>query len=285
MTSVISAQNVNKSYGNFKALDQVNFELEKGRILGLIGPNGAGKTTLLKAVLGLTTCSGDLKVLGLDPHKQRDELMKRVCFVADVAVLPRWIKVSQAIDFVEGVHPKFDREVCEKYLKKTKIKRESKVKSLSKGMVAQLHLSLIMAIDVDILILDEPTLGLDILYRKSFYESLLNDYFDEDRTIIITTHQVEEIEHILSDLMFIQDGKIVLDDSMDDVAQSYFEVMVEKEFEEAALALEPISVREVFGQKVCLFNGVERAQLEEMGKIRKPSVADLFVAKLKGEEE
>lgn len=284
MTSVISAQNVNKSYGNFKALDQVNFELEKGRILGLIGPNGAGKTTLLKAVLGLTTCSGDLKVLGLDPHKQRDELMKRVCFVADVAVLPRWIKVSQAIDFVEGVHPKFDRALCEKYLKKTKIKRESKVKSLSKGMVAQLHLSLIMAIDVDILILDEPTLGLDILYRKSFYESLLNDYFDEERTIIITTHQVEEIEHILSDLMFIQDGKIVLDDSMDEVAQSYFEVMVEKEFEEAALALEPISVREVFGQKVCLFNGVERSQLEEMGKIRKPSVADLFVAKLKGEE-
>lgn len=284
MASVISAQNVNKSYGNFKALDQVNFELEKGRILGLIGPNGAGKTTLLKAVLGLTTCSGDLKVLGLDPHKQRDELMKRVCFVADVAVLPRWIKVSQAIDFVEGVHPKFDRAICEKYLKKTKIKRESKVKSLSKGMVAQLHLSLIMAIDVDILILDEPTLGLDILYRKAFYESLLNDYFDEERTIIITTHQVEEIEHILSDLMFIQDGKIVLDDSMDDVAQSYFEVMVEKEFEEAALALDPISVREVFGQKVCLFNGVERAQLEEMGKIRKPSVADLFVAKLKGEE-
>lgn len=284
MSSVISAKEVSKSYGHFKALNNVNLELEQGRILGLIGPNGAGKTTLLKAVLGLTTCSGDLKVLGLDPHKQRDELMKRVCFVADVAVLPRWIKVSQAIDFVEGVHPKFDRDLCEKYLKKTKIKRESKVKSLSKGMVAQLHLSLIMAIDVDILILDEPTLGLDILYRKSFYESLLNDYFDENRTIIITTHQVEEIEHILSDLVFIQDGKIVLDDSMDEVAQAYFEVMVEKEFEEAALALQPISVREVFGQKVCLFNGVERTKLEGMGKIRKPSVADLFVAKLNGGE-
>ena len=210
MANVISAKNVNKSYGDFKALNDVNFELEKGRILGLIGPNGAGKTTLLKAVLGLTNYSGDLKVLGLDPHKQRDELMQRVCFVADVAVLPRWIKVSQAIDFVEGVHPKFNRELCEKYLKETKIKRDSKVKALSKGMVAQLHLALIMAIDADLLILDEPTLGLDILYRKSFYESLLNDYFDSERTIIITTHQVEEIEHILSDLVFIQDGEIVL---------------------------------------------------------------------------
>lgn len=283
MTNVISANNVNKSYGNFKALSNVNFELGKGRILGLIGPNGAGKTTLLKAVLGLTTYSGDLKVLGLDPHKQRDELMKRVCFVADVAVLPRWIKVSQAIDFVEGVHPKFNRELCEKYLSETKIKRESKVKALSKGMVAQLHLALIMAIDADLLILDEPTLGLDILYRKSFYETLLNDYFDSERTIIITTHQVEEIEHILSDLVFIQDGQIVLDDSMDAVGQSYFEVMVEKEFEGAALALNPMNVREVFGQKVCLFNGVERAKLEEMGKVRKPSVADLFVAKMRGE--
>lgn len=201
MSNIIEAKGLNKQYGNFKALDNVSFELESGRILGLIGPNGAGKTTLLKSLLGLTPFEGELNIFGLDPHKQRDELMKRVCFIADVAVLPRWIKVSQAIDFVEGVHPRFSRELCEKYLEQTKIKRNSRVKSLSKGMVVQLHLALIMAIDADLLILDEPTLGLDILFRKSFYEQLLNDYFDDNRTIIITTHQVEEIEHILSDLI------------------------------------------------------------------------------------
>ncbi|WP_018624259.1 ABC transporter ATP-binding protein [Kangiella aquimarina] len=283
MSNIIEAKGLNKQYGNFKALDNVSFELESGRILGLIGPNGAGKTTLLKSLLGLTPFEGELNIFGLDPHKQRDELMKRVCFIADVAVLPRWIKVSQAIDFVEGVHPRFSRELCEKYLEQTKIKRNSRVKSLSKGMVVQLHLALIMAIDADLLILDEPTLGLDILFRKSFYEQLLNDYFDDNRTIIITTHQVEEIEHILSDLIFIQDGKIVLDDSMDAIADSYFEVMVEKEFEEAALAMKPLNVREVFGQKVCLFSGIAKEQLQELGKVRKPSVADLFVAKMKGE--
>ncbi len=283
MSNILEAKGLNKRYGSFKALDNVSFELAQGRILGLIGPNGAGKTTLLKSVLGLTPFEGELNIFGLDPHKQRDELMQRVCFIADVAVLPRWIKVSQAIDFVEGVHPRFSRELCEKYLEQTKIKRNSRVKALSKGMVVQLHLALIMAIDADLLILDEPTLGLDILFRKSFYEQLLNDYFDENRTIIITTHQVEEIEHILSDLIFIQDGKIVLDDSMDAIADSYFEVMVEKEFEEAALAMKPMNVREVFGQKVCLFNGVAKEQLQELGKVRKPSVADLFVAKMKGE--
>lgn len=283
MSNIIEAKGLNKKYGSFKALDNVSFELEKGRILGLIGPNGAGKTTLLKSLLGLTPFEGELNIFGLDPHKQRDELMKRVCFIADVAVLPRWIKVSQAIDFVEGVHPRFSRELCEKYLGQTKIKRNSRVKALSKGMVVQLHLALIMAIDADLLILDEPTLGLDILFRKSFYEQLLNDYFDDNRTIIITTHQVEEIEHILSDLVFIQDGKIVLDDSMDAIADSYFEVMVEKEFEEAALAMKPLNVREVFGQKVCLFSGIAKEQLQELGKVRKPSVADLFVAKMKGE--
>ncbi|MCW8856932.1 MAG: ABC transporter ATP-binding protein [Kangiella sp.] len=283
MSNILEAKGLNKRYGSFKALDNVSFELAPGRILGLIGPNGAGKTTLLKSVLGLTPFEGELNIFGLDPHKQRDELMQRVCFIADVAVLPRWIKVSQAIDFVEGVHPRFSRELCEKYLEQTKIKRNSRVKALSKGMVVQLHLALIMAIDADLLILDEPTLGLDILFRKSFYEQLLNDYFDDNRTIIITTHQVEEIEHILSDLIFIQDGKIVLDDSMDAIAESYFEVMVEKEFEEAALAMKPMNVREVFGQKVCLFNGVAKEQLQELGKVRKPSVADLFVAKMKGE--
>lgn len=283
MSNIIEAKGLSKNYGRFKALDNVSFELEAGRILGLIGPNGAGKTTLLKSLLGLTPFEGDLNIFGLDPHKQRDELMKRVCFIADVAVLPRWIKVSQAIDFVEGVHPRFSRELCEKYLEQTKIKRNSRVKALSKGMVVQLHLALIMAIDADLLILDEPTLGLDILFRKSFYEQLLNDYFDDNRTIIITTHQVEEIEHILSDLIFIQDGKIVLDDTMDAIADSYFEVMVEKEFEEAALAMKPLNVREVFGQKVCLFSGIAKEQLQELGKVRKPSVADLFVAKMKGE--
>lgn len=284
MSTVIQAAGLNKNYGNYKALNNVELDLKSGRILGLIGPNGAGKTTLLKSILGLTDFSGKLEVFGLNPHKQRDKLMERVCFIADVAVLPRWIKVSEAIDFVEGVHPRFNRERCLGYLTKTKIKHNSKVKHLSKGMIVQLHLALIMAIDADLLILDEPTLGLDILFRKAFYEQLLNDYFDENRTIIITTHQVEEIEHILSDLVFIQDGKIVLDDSMDSIAESYFEVMVEKEYEEQALAMQPMSVREVFGQKVCLFNGIAKATLEEMGKVHKPSVADLFVAKMQGEQ-
>lgn len=283
MANILQAEGLSKSYGSYKALKDVNLSLDSGRILGLIGPNGAGKTTLLKSILGLTPFDGKLEIFGLDPHKQRDELMERVCFIADVAVLPRWIKVSQAIEFVEGVHPKFNRERCMGYLAKTKIKQNSKVKELSKGMVVQLHLALIMSIDADLLILDEPTLGLDILFRKAFYEQLLNDYFDENRTIIITTHQVEEIEHILSDLVFIQNGEIVLDDSMDTIADTYYEVMVEKEYEEQALAMNPLSVREVFGQKVCLFSGVAKPHLEEMGKVRKPSVADLFVAKMQGE--
>lgn len=283
MTSILQASGLNKSYGNYKALNNVNLNLESGRILGLIGPNGAGKTTLLKSILGLTPFEGDLSIFGLNPHKQRDELMERVCFIADVAVLPRWMRVGQAIDFVEGVHPRFNRQRCMDYLSKTKIKHKSKVKELSKGMVVQLHLALIMSIDADLLILDEPTLGLDILFRKAFYEQLLNDYFDENRTIIITTHQVEEIEHILSDLVFIQNGEIVLDDSMDSIAETYFEVMVEKEYEDQALAMNPLTVREVFGQKVCLFNGVAKPQLQELGKVRKPSVADLFVAKMQGE--
>ncbi|NVJ66862.1 MAG: ABC transporter ATP-binding protein [Gammaproteobacteria bacterium] len=282
MANILQAQGLSKKYGNFKALNNINMNLESGRILGLIGPNGAGKTTLLKSILGLTPFDGKLEIFGLDPHKQRDELMERVCFIADVAVLPRWIRVSQAIEFVEGVHSKFNRERCMNYLAKTKIKQNSKVKELSKGMVVQLHLALIMSIDADLLILDEPTLGLDILFRKAFYEQLLNDYFDEDRTIIITTHQVEEVEHILSDLVFIQNGEIVLDDSMDAIAETYYEVMVEKEYEEQALAMKPLSVREVFGQKVCLFSGVAKPHLQEMGKVRKPSVADLFVAKMQG---
>lgn len=282
MANILQAQGLGKNYGNYKALKDVNLDLESGRILGLIGPNGAGKTTLLKSILGLTPFDGSLEVFGLDPHKQRDELMERVCFIADVAVLPRWIRVSQAIDFVEGVHSRFNRERCMGYLAKTKIKQNSKVKELSKGMVVQLHLALIMSIDADLLILDEPTLGLDILFRKAFYEQLLNDYFDENRTIIITTHQVEEVEHILSDLVFIQNGEIVLNDSMDAVAETYYEVMVEKEYEDQALAMNPLSVREVFGQKVCLFSGVAKPHLEEMGKVRKPSVADLFVAKMQG---
>ncbi|WP_251359234.1 ABC transporter ATP-binding protein [Kangiella sp. TOML190] len=285
MTNVLQASGLSKRYGNYQALNNVNLNLESGRILGLIGPNGAGKTTLLKSILGLTPFDGSLSVFGLNPHKQRDQLMERVCFIADVAVLPRWIKVSQSIDYVQGVHPRFNRERCMRYLGKTKIKQNAKVKELSKGMVVQLHLALIMSIDADLLILDEPTLGLDILFRKSFYEQLLNDYFDEDRTIIITTHQVEEVEHILSDLVFIQNGEIVLDDSMDAVAETYYEVMVEKEYEEQALAMNPLSVREVFGQKVCLFSGVAKPHLEEMGKVRKPSVADLFVAKMQGEAE
>ncbi len=279
---IVRARNLSKVYGATKALDDVSFDIESGRIVGLIGPNGAGKTTALKAILGLTDFTGDLTVLGFDPRTQRAELMEQVCFIADVAVLPRWIRVCEAIEFVAGVHPRFSRAKCEAFLARTKIQPTMRGRELSKGMIVQLHLALVMAIDARLLVLDEPTLGLDILYRKSFYESLLSDYFDENKTIIVTTHQVEEIEHILTDLVFIRDGKIALAATMDEVGERYAEVMVNPDRAADARALKPLNERQIFGKSIFLFDGIERARLAALGELHKPSVADLFVATMKG---
>jgi len=280
MTSLVSARNVSKSFGAVHAVDNISFEIEKGRIMGLIGPNGAGKTTLLKALLGLTNCDGELSVLGLDPFKQRKELMQNICFIADVAVLPRWIRVDQLLDFVEATHPNFSRERAEKLLSQTKILKKSKIRELSKGMVTQLHLAIIMAVDAKLLVLDEPTLGLDILFRKEFYSNLLSDYFDEDRTILITTHQVEEVENLLTNVMFINDGKILLDSSMEEMADNFVQLMTSGESAATARGLAPISESELFGKSVMLFEGVSREHLEGLGELSTPSVADLFVAKV-----
>jgi ABC-2 type transport system ATP-binding protein len=280
--SVISARGLRKQYGKQVAIAGISFDIAPGRIVGLIGPNGSGKTTTLKAILGLTGFDGDLSVLGRDPRVQRDALMEDVCFIADVAILPGWLRVADAIDFVAGVHPRFDRSKAERYLAHTKLSPKMKVKTMSKGMVVQLHLALVMAIDARLLVLDEPTLGLDILYRKQFYQNLLEDYFDENKTIVITTHQIEEVEHILSDLMFIRDGKIVLASSMEEVGERYIEVMVGPQHVNPARALQPISERSVFGKSVMLFDGVARTQLAALGEVRTPSLADLFVATMKG---
>ncbi|HET7922165.1 MAG TPA: ABC transporter ATP-binding protein [Gammaproteobacteria bacterium] len=283
MTVQVKARGLSKTYGSLRALDRVDFDIEEGCIVGLIGPNGAGKTTALKAMLGLTDFEGELDVLGHDPRISRHRLLHDVCFIADVAVLPRWLKVANAIEFVEAVHPKFSRERAMQFLDRTKIQQRSKVGELSKGMVTQLHLALIMAIDAKLLILDEPTLGLDILYRKDFYATLLNDYFDGQRTIVVTTHQVEEIEKILTHLMFINNGRISLNRSMEEVAEEYTEVLVGPEQTAAAQALKPLHEREVFGKKLYLFEGVSREQLSALGEIHTPSVADIFVAKMKGD--
>ena len=282
MSAVVRARGLSKRYGNQVAVDNINFEIPAGRIVGLIGPNGSGKTTTLKAMLGLAPFDGELTVLGLDPRTQREELMHQVCFIADVAVLPRWLKVKDAIDFVAGVHPKFDRKKAEAYIAHTKLKPGMKVKEMSKGMIVQLHLALVMAIDAKLLVLDEPTLGLDILYRKQFYQNLLEDYFDEEKTIIVTTHQVEEIEHILSDLMFIREGRITLSATMDEVADRFAEVMIPADKADAARALKPIDERQVFGKSVMLFDGVPRSKLAELGETRNVGIADLFVATMKG---
>ena len=281
--TVITARNLRKAYRNKVALNDTGFQIEAGKIIGLIGPNGAGKTTALKAILGLVPFEGELKVLGLDPRKQRDELMNEVCFIADVAVLPRWIRVKEAIDFVDGIHPRFDRAKCERFIAHTQLNPNLRVREMSKGMIVQLHLALVMAIDAKLLVLDEPTLGLDILYRKQFYQRLLEDYFDEQKTIIVTTHQVEEIENILTDVMFIRDGKIVLTAAMDEVADRYTEVLASAEHVEAARALKPIDERALpFGKTVMLFDGVPRQQLAALGETRNPGLADLFVAIMKG---
>src|SRR5438128_6269049 len=276
--ATIEAHGLRKVFGTTVALDNVDLRVEEGRILGLIGPNGAGKTTALNAMLVLTSYEGNLTVLGRDPWNAREELMRDVSFIADVAVLPRWIRVTQLLDYVAGVHPKFDRAKAEGFLAKTTIKHTSKVRQLSKGMVAQLHLAVVMAIDAKLLVLDEPTLGLDILYRKQFYDSLLNDYFDRNRTIVVTTHQVEEIQDVLTDLMFINRGRIVLECSMEEFESRYVEVMVHPDHVAGARSLNPIYERQVFGRSVLLFDHVDRGQLAALGDVRTPSIADLFVA-------
>ena len=274
----IDARGLRKHYGKTIALDGIDLKLDEGRILGLIGPNGADKSSLLGAILGLIPYGGELTVLGRDPWAQRDELMLDVCFIADVAVLPGWLKVSQALDYVAGVHPRFDRAKAEAFLTRTTIKRDSRVRQLSKGMLTQLHLALVMAIDARLLVLDEPTLGLDLLYRKQFYDSLLNDYFDRERSIVVTTHQVEEVQHILTDLIFLDRGRIALECSMEAFEQRYLEVMVHPSQLMAARALGPIHERTAFGREVLLFDGVEREQLAALGELRTPTIADLFVA-------
>jgi ABC-2 type transport system ATP-binding protein len=274
----IEARGLRKTYGTTIALEGVDLRVEEGRILGLIGPNGAGKSTALNAILGLTPFEGELRVLGRNPWNERDQLMRDVCFIADVAVLPRWMRVSQALDYVAGVHPRFDRTKAEGFLARTEIKRASKIRQLSKGMVAQLHLALVMAIDARLLVLDEPTLGLDLLFRKQFYDSLLNDYFDHSRTIIVTTHQVEEIQNVITDLMFINHGRVVLECSMEQFEARYSEVMVNPDQLAAAQALGPIHTRQLFGRSILLFDNADRGQLAALGDIRTPSIADLFVA-------
>jgi ABC-2 type transport system ATP-binding protein len=285
MTAVIEARGLSKTYGNTLAVSGIDLNVQPGRIVGLIGPNGAGKTSVIKAILGLTAFDGELKVQGMDPRTQRNALMNEVCFIADVAVLPRWIKVSQALDFVAGVHPRFDRKRAEDFLAKTDIRMEKRVRQLSKGMVTQLHLALILAIDAKLLVLDEPTLGLDLLFRRSFYDNLLNDYFNKERTILITTHQVEEIENILTDVLFIQHGKIVLDTPMDTLGERFVQLVPSAGNLERARALTPFYEREVFGRVAMLFDGKDAASLEALGETRAPSVTDLFVAMMGGVEQ
>jgi ABC-2 type transport system ATP-binding protein len=282
MTAIIEARGLSKSFGGRPALDNVSFSIEQGRIVGLIGPNGAGKTTAIKAILGLTPFQGDLKVLGLDPRTQRDELMRDVCFMADVAVLPRWLRVNQALDYCTGVHPRFVRARAEEFLRKTDIRMKSRVRELSKGMVTQLHLALILAIDARLLVLDEPTLGLDLLYRRQFYDTLLNDYFAKDRTIVLTTHQVEEVENLFTDVIFISRGQLALVSSVEELGGQYLQLTVSAEQAAPARALKPFYEREVFGRVALFFEGRTAAELSPLGELRTPSIADLFVAKMQG---
>ena len=284
MTAVIEARGLTKSYGAKRAVDAVSFSVQPGRIVGLIGPNGAGKTTLFKAILGLTRFEGELQVLGRHPEAERNELMQHVCFIADVAVLPRWLRVSQALDFVAGVHPRFDRDRALQFLRTTDIRLESRVRELSKGMVTQLHLALILAIDARLLVLDEPTLGLDLLFRRQFYDTLLNDYFDKQRTIVLTTHQVEEIENLLTDVIFINRGRVVLDSPVEDLAARYVQLTVSNEHAPQARQLGPFHEREIFGRVAMLFEGdaAARAKATGLGDLRTPTIADLFVAKMQG---
>ena len=280
MSEIVKVRKVSKHFGEFAALDNVSFNISQGSIVGLIGPNGAGKTTALKSILGLTDFDGEMSVLGEDPRSGRHKIMKRVCFIADVGVLPRWLRVSDAMDYIQGIHPRFNRDRAEFMLAETKIPKRNKVKELSKGMVTQLHLALVMAIEVDLLVLDEPTLGLDILFRKAFYERLLNDYFDNETSIIISTHQVEEIESLLTHLLFINGGRIVLDCPMDEIDEIYSEVLVPSNNLQRANALAPIHSRDMLGQKAMIFENVPKEELKNLGELHAPNVADLFVAKM-----
>jgi ABC-2 type transport system ATP-binding protein len=282
MTAIIEARGLSKSFGGNRALDGVSFQIDQGRIVGLIGPNGAGKTTAIKAILGLTPFQGELQVLGLDPRTQRDALMRDVCFMADVAVLPRWLRVSQALDYCTGVHPRFVRARAEEFLRKTDIRMNSRVRELSKGMVTQLHLALILAIDARLLVLDEPTLGLDLLYRRQFYDTLLNDYFSKDRTILLTTHQVEEVENLFTDVIFVSRGQVALISSVEELGGRYLQLTVAAERAGPARALRPFYEREVFGRVAMFFEGRSAAELAPLGELRTPSIADLFVAKMQG---
>lgn len=284
MEKIVEARGIYKRYGDVIALDHVDIDIEQGKIIGLIGPNGAGKTTLLKCLLGLTSYEGDIRVLGMNPAGNRTQLLEQVCFIADTAILPRWMKVSQALEYLDNAHPRFNRELAESFLKKTSVKYNKRVQQLSKGMITQLHLALVMAIDARLLVLDEPTLGLDILYRKEFYTSLIHDYFDHERTILVTTHQVEEIETLLTDLLFIQDGRMILNTTMDKLPEIYTELHSNSDRAEQARALGPISERQMLGETVFIFENTTREELESLGKLRTPSVADVFVAKMQKTE-
>ena len=280
MSTIIKAQNIQKTYAKQRVLKGIDFEIEKGQIVGLIGPNGAGKTTLIKCILGLLPCEGELDVLGINPKTNRPKLMQDVSFIADVAILPRWLKVAEAIEFMENVHPNFNRQKAISFLDKTDISMHQKVKELSKGMIVQLHLALIIAIEAKILVLDEPTLGLDIIYRKSFYDTLLNDYFNENRTIIITTHQVEEVEHLFTHIMMINKGALILNDSMENVATRFVEVLADSKHHDKLIALSPVATRKAIGKDIFLFENVDPKKLKKFGEIRLPSISDLFVAKI-----
>jgi ABC-2 type transport system ATP-binding protein len=282
MTTIIEARGLTKNFGTTRALDSVSFTVEAGRIVGLIGPNGAGKTTALKSILGLTSFEGELRVLGRDPYSDRDALMRDVCFIADVAVLPKWLRVDQALAYVETVHPRFERARAEEFLKKTDIRMRSRVRELSKGMVTQLHLALILAIDARLLVLDEPTLGLDLLFRRQFYDTLLNDYFDKERTILLTTHQVEEIENLLTDVIFINHGRIALDSPVEGLATRYAQVNVNPDQAARAREMKPFYEREAFGRLAMFYEGRTPDELGPLGEVRTPSIADLFVAKMQG---
>jgi len=282
MTAIIEARDLVKSYGATRALASISFTIEPGRIVGLIGPNGAGKTTAIKAILGLTPFAGELRVLGLDPRSERDALMREVCFMADVAVLPRWLRAGQALDYMQGVHPRFERARAEDFLSKTQIRLTSRVRELSKGMVTQLHLALVMAVDARLLVLDEPTLGLDLLYRRKFYDTLLNDYCDKERTILLTTHQVEEVENLFTDVIFINHGRVALTSSVEDLGRRYLQLTVNADQARRARALKPFYEREVFGRVAMLFEDRVPAELTPLGELRTPSIADLFVAKMQG---
>jgi ABC-2 type transport system ATP-binding protein len=281
----IDARGLRKTYGETVALAGLDLSIEKGRIVGLIGPNGAGKTTALNAMLGLISYQGSLRVLGCDPWTQRDRLMREVCFISDVAVLPRWIKVSQLLDFVGGIHPRFDRRKAESLLERTSIGTRQKVRELSKGMVTQLHLALVMAIDAQLLVLDEPTLGLDIVFRKAFYDSLLSDFLERERTVLLATHQVDEVEHVLTDVVFLDRGRVVFNRRVEELETSHYEVAVHPERLVQARALHPVQERLGFGRSIMLFEGVEPGQLQELGEVRRPSIADLFVAVMQSSHE